>query len=168
MRDPSKIQLIVGWVLVSKEHQREYDDTITAINEVSQELLDKEKVSCIKYSEYASIYLLHPSMIKRDLIKKLNWKVRTPEGQPETKAPLLFVLYMRGSSLPGMIPSVIEPEFIGAPQPLADDDESPRKLESEDKGAMSPITSDEEEEGGDNKNNNNEDDQDLVNPKKLV
>jgi len=137
MRDPSKIQLIVGWVVVKKEYQ----DSVHAL---SQELLDREKVSVIKYSEYASIYLLHPSMIKRDLIKKLDWKVRTPEGQPETKAPLLFVLYMRGSSLPGMIPSVIEPEFIGAPQRLAGDDESPRKLESEDKGAMSPITSDEE------------------------
>lgn len=139
MRDSSKIQLIVGWVQVKKEYQ----DTVLAL---SQELLDREKVAVIKYSEYASIYLLHPSVIKKDLIKKLDWKVRTPEGQPVLKAPLLFVLYLRGSSLPGMMPASIEPEYVGAPQPLDEADQSPRKLDSEEKGAMSPITDDEHQE----------------------
>ena len=121
----------MGWVETKP-------DNLDSLEAFSKELLDREKVAAVKYSDYASIYFFHPSMITRDLIQKLDWKVRTPEGQPPTKASLLFILYSRGL-MPSNFDSFIEPEFMGIPQ-----QEEPMKKEPEEiKTQLSPITSDE-------------------------
>ena len=136
-KDPHKKQLIVGWVLAKKEYQE-------SLQHLAKELLDVEKVGVAKYSDYASLYFLHPSSIKKDMIKNLDWKIRTPEGHPPAKASLLFVLYLRGTPIPAINIQMIEPEFIGIPQPEEPEVQSPNKMETEEqKIALSPITSDE-------------------------
>mmetsp|Transcript_94 Transcript_94/g.90 ORF Transcript_94/g.90 Transcript_94/m.90 type:complete len:96 (+) Transcript_94:334-621(+) len=49
------------------------------------------------------------------MIEKLEWKPKKVEGRPEHKTPLLFILYLRGSSVSSLVSLVIEPEFIGKP-----------------------------------------------------
>ena len=131
IKEPTKKQYIVGWVETKPEN-------LVHLEALARELLDREKVAAIKYSDYASIYFFHPSMINKELIQKLEWKVRTPEGQPPAKATLLFILYARGVFMPPIHSSVLDPEFIGTPKK-----EEPPKEAEELKGTMSPITSDE-------------------------
>ncbi len=133
-KDPTKKQLIVGWVQTKKEYQHNLDS-------FSRELLDKEKVAVSKYSDYAGLYFIHPAMVRRDLFKKLDWKVRTPKGHSELPTPLLYVIYLRRPLVPGFS-MMIEPEFIGVPDVKEELRYSPeRKFEIEEpKQNFSPIT----------------------------
>jgi len=110
----------------------------------ARELLDKEKVAVSKYSDYAGLYFIHPAMVRKDLFRKLDWKVRTPQGQPETPTPLLYVIYLRRPLVPGFS-MMIEPEFIGMPEIKEEIPYSPeKKFEEEPKQNLSPVTDEEE------------------------
>jgi len=126
---------MVGWIECKRDLQAD-------LTKLGEELLERQRVFLIKYSEYADLYLIHPSMLKKEVSRQLEWYPRVPLGQRKPKVVLLYIIYMRDSKTRY---EKIDPIFIGMPDQALEKKEAELQItefvEVEEADILSPLTS---------------------------